>query len=78
MAATLWGIFAVPGDPSRGQDGLVRVSGITRLFIEAVVFGLATWMLFDLNRDTMAMVLGGIAVLHYAFSIDRLKWLMKQ
>ena len=77
-AAAVWGVFAVPGDPSRGQDGLVRVSGVTRLFIEGLFFGFATWALHDLGRDALTAGLGGAVVLHYALSIDRLKWLVKQ
>jgi len=75
-AAAAWGVFAVPGDPSRGQDGVVRVSGLTRLLIEGAFFGFATWALSDLGEDPLAIGLGSTVVVHYAFSLDRLGWLL--
>ena len=78
VAAATWGIFAVPSDPSRGQDGLVRVSGLTRLLIEAAFFGFATWALHDLGEDPLAVGYGSVVVVHYAVSFDRVKWLIKQ
>src|SRR5580698_4104056 len=37
VAATVWGVFAVPRDPSRSGKAPVRVSGGIRLVIELAV-----------------------------------------
>jgi len=76
-AAMAWGVFAVPGDPSRGKDGWVPVSGEVRLLLEAAFFGFAAWSLHDLGEDALAVGLGSGVVLHYTMSLDRLKWLLK-
>lgn len=78
VAAGGWGIFNVPSDPSRGQDGLVQVSGINRLLIESVFFGFAIWTLQDLGKESKAIGFGSTVIFHYALSLDRLKWLIKQ
>jgi hypothetical protein len=70
--------LAVPDDPSRGQNGLVRVPGVVRLLIEAAFFGFATWALHDLGEDGLAIGYGSAAVLHYGLSFDRVKWLIRQ
>jgi len=77
-AASAWGIFAVPSDPSRGKDGVVSVSGITRLLLEAAFFSFSSWALHDLGKDSLAVSYGSAVAIHYALSIDRLKWLVKQ
>ena len=77
-AAAAWGIFAVPSDPSRGKDGLVAVSGKTRLLLEATFFGFAAWALHDLDENAFAAGFGSAVILHYTLSFDRVKWLIKQ
>jgi hypothetical protein len=76
--ALAWGVFTVPSDPSRGQDGLVHVSGVTRLLLEGTIFGFATWALHDLGEDVLAVCFGSAVILHYTLSFDRLNWLIKQ
>ena len=44
--ATLWGVFAVPDDPSRSGRALVVVQGIVRLVIELAIFIFAIWALY--------------------------------
>ncbi|MES0097117.1 YrdB family protein [Mesorhizobium sp. M0019] len=78
VAAALWGIFAVPNDPSRSGRAPVPVPGGLRLVLELVIlFGGAAG--FHLAGYTTA----GIAVamliaVSYAFSLDRLGWLLRQ
>ena len=45
VAAAAWGIFAVPGDPSRSGHAPVVVPGWLRLFLELTVFlgGASAW-----------------------------------
>ena len=45
LAATIWGVFNVKGDPSRSGKAPVSVPGLVRLLIELVFFGCATWCL---------------------------------
>jgi hypothetical protein len=78
LTATLWGTFAVPNDPSRGGSGLIQVPGIARLVLELLVFGGATYALNALGRQTLASVFAILVVVHYAWSYERLAWLIKQ
>lgn len=78
VAMAAWGTFAVPGDPSRGKDGLVRVPGLVRLAIELGIFGFATFALHQLGSSVAALVLAGATVLHYALSFRRIAWLARR
>ena len=78
MAAAIWGIFNVPDDPSRSGKAPVIVAGTLRLLIELTFFSFACWALYDLGYTTFCMVLGGVVVVHYLVSYDRIFWLMKQ
>jgi hypothetical protein len=69
IAATLWGVFRVPGDPG---DAPVAVPGAIRLLLEFLFFGTAVWCLFDAGHPTLALIFGGIIFLHYAASYDRI------
>jgi hypothetical protein len=75
LAATLWGVFRVPND---GGAPVVRVSGVVRLLIEALVFGFATWGLFDSGATTAGWIFGGITLLHYLISYDRIHRVLLQ
>jgi hypothetical protein len=77
VAAALWGTFAVPGDPSRSGAAPVPVSGILRLAIEALVFGVGCWMLRDAGVPRAAGVLAAIVLAHYVISYDRIRWLLQ-
>lgn len=74
----LWGIFAVPDDPSRSGAAPVPVSGAVRLLIEAVVFGSAIAAVGGLGQPRWAAIGAGIVVLHYALSWDRIRWLLER
>lgn len=73
MAA--WGTFNVPGDRSRSGEAPVPVPGAIRLLVEAAVFGVAIVVVSFANQTYAAALLAGVVV-HYALSIDRIKWLL--
>lgn len=75
LAAVIWGTFRVPGD---GGAPRLRVPGIVRLLIEIVFFGFATWTIFDTGATMTAWIFGGMALLHYLISYDRIAWLVRQ
>jgi hypothetical protein len=75
LAAVIWGVFRVPGD---GGVPLIRVPGVVRLLIEVIFFGFATWGLLDAGATTAGWIFGGITLLHYLISYDRIAWLLKQ
>lgn len=75
MMATIWGVFRVPGDPGNAP---VAVNGIIRLIIEAVVFGSAVYVLFDIGRSKYGWALLVILLIHYAVSYDRIMWLLRR
>jgi hypothetical protein len=77
LAATVWGIFNVKGDPSRSGKAPVPVPGLLRLLIELAFFGFATWALFDLN-PTYGWIFAAIILLHSILSYDRVAWLLKR
>jgi hypothetical protein len=68
-AAVLWGVFRVPGEPG---DAIVPLRGIIRLLLELGLFALAVILLLAANQPTTAMILGGLVVLEYALSYDRI------
>lgn len=77
-AAWVWGTFAVPGDPSRGSDGVVVVSGAVRLALELVVLGGGALALRAVGRPSLYLAFVLLLVVHYAWSYERLGWLLKQ
>ena len=74
--ATLWGTFAVPNDPSRSGSAPVVTPGVIRLLLELVFFGCAVGALYQIGLYKVSMVMGILVVLHYAFSYDRVMWLL--
>jgi hypothetical protein len=78
LAAIVWGTFAVPDDPSRGGSGLVHIPGIARLGLELLIFGGAAYALRELGRPNLAAVFAFVVVAHYAWSYERVAWLMRQ
>lgn len=75
VAAVVWGVFNVPGDRSRSGEAPVPVPGIVRLLIELAVF-ISGAVLISLVSSAAAAVLGGAVAVHYAISIDRIRWLL--
>lgn len=78
LLAAVWGVFAVPGDPSRSGKAPMPVSGWLRLVIELAFFALGVWALYDLGYTTPAWVLGVLVIVHYLASYDRIRWLLSR
>ena len=78
IVAAVWGVFAVPNDPSRSGAAPIAVPGILRLVIELAVFVLAIWALYDLGYPGLSLILGIIVTIHYIASYDRVLWLIAQ
>jgi len=78
VAATLWGVFAVPDDPSRSGKTVVPVPGWLRLILELAILYGATWALYSVDQVMLSAVLAASITFHYLVSVDRLAWLMKQ
>lgn len=76
--ATVWGVFAVPDDPSRSGAAPVPVHGILRLVIELGIFALAVLALRDLGHIKLGWGLGLIVAVHYIISYDRIAWLVRK
>lgn len=77
LAATLWGVFRVPGDASANGNAVVAVSGWVRLLFEIVFFSFATFCFFDTGLRNLGWIFGTITLLHYILSYDRILWLLK-
>ena len=77
IAASAWGVFTVPGDPSRGKAGPVPVSGRVRLLLEALFFASGLWALTRTGQATLALAFGVCVLFHYACAWDRTRWLLE-
>jgi hypothetical protein len=77
IAATLWGVFRVPGDASANGNAAVAVPGWVRLLFEIAFFSFATFCFFDTGLRNAGWVFGAITLLHYILSYDRILWLLK-
>ncbi len=78
LVAAAWGVFNVPGDPSRSGAAPVIVPGLIRLLLELAIFGFAVWCLLQSETPRLAWILGGVVILHYVISYDRVGWLIQQ
>lgn len=77
LGLTVWATFNVPGDESRSGNAPVPVPGFIRLIVEfdffagAVIIG---WF----ASPSLAIGLAIAVMVHYALSIDRIRWLLSQ
>lgn len=78
IAAVLWGVFAVPGDPSRSGNTVVAVPGYLRLLLEFSFFGFAVWCTYKSISPGWAVGFAVVILAHYAASFQRIQWLLKQ
>lgn len=74
----VWGLFNVPGDPSRSGEAPVVVPGLVRLILELSIFAVGGWALYDLQSLKLFFIYVLLVVLHYAFSLDRIQWLLER
>ena len=74
---TLWGVFTVPGDPSRSGNAPVPVPGSLRLLLEfAILFG-GAWAFHAVGYSWAGLSLAGLVVVHYLLWTDRVVWLLQ-
>ena len=78
IMALIWGIFAVPNDPSRSGKTVVPTPGWIRFILELVIFGIAVWAFYTNGYPYVGLLFMAFVILHYAFSIGRIKWLFGQ
>jgi hypothetical protein len=75
-AASMWGLFNVPGDRSRSGAAPIPVKGIVRLAVELAFFALAVWALAASDHASLGIILAVAVAIHYAISYDRIAWLV--
>jgi hypothetical protein len=78
ILAIIWGVFNVPGDPSRSGNAPVVVPGIVRLLIEMVFFAAGAWALISLGYLSFCGSFIVLLIIHYLASYHRIAWLLKQ
>ncbi|WP_067541618.1 YrdB family protein [Nocardia crassostreae] len=76
LAATAWGVFAVPGDPSRNGEAAVAVNGPVRLLVEILVLGGGAAALWAAGLPRWALVSAAILVIYHVLAYDRIGWLL--
>ncbi|WP_378739185.1 YrdB family protein [Nocardia brasiliensis] len=76
-AATLWGTFAVPDDPSRNGNATVAVPGALRLALELAIFGGGAAALWAAGLPKWALASLAVIVVYQALAYDRVAWLLK-
>ncbi|MEU6583343.1 YrdB family protein [Nocardia sp. NPDC046763] len=76
VVAAVWGIFAVPGDPSRNGAATVPVAGMVRLLIEIAVLGGGAAALWAAGLPMTALLSTAVLVTYHALAYDRVSWLL--
>ena len=62
--ASLWRIFAIPGDRCRSGRAVVSVLGWLGLVLELVILYGAVWALLVINPGPLALILGVVVTLY--------------
>lgn len=75
IAAIIWGVFRVEGDPGKAT---VAIPGWLRLTYEMILFCSATVMLYKLGLNNYGTIFLIIWVVHYIVSYDRVLLLLKR
>nr|WP_144896605.1 YrdB family protein [Lutibacter sp. Hel_I_33_5] len=78
ILAIIWGVFAVPDDPSRSGAAPIITPGFIRLFIELAIFSFAVWAQNDMGWKQLSLIFGIIILAHYIISYDRILWLFSK
>ena len=76
VVAIIWGVFNVPGDPSRSGAAPVIVPGLIRLIVELAIFAFASWALLTTGHTQWSVIFSAIVLVHYLISHDRVGWLL--
>jgi hypothetical protein len=78
IAAVMWGVFAVPNDPSRSGNAPIATPGILRLALELIFFSFAAWTIYSAGATTASWIFIIVTLVHYILSYDRLYWLISR
>ena len=78
LLMTLWGVFAVPGDPSRSGNAPVPVSGSVRFALELAVLLGGAGAFYWTGNNLVAIALAALVVIHYALSGERIAGMFQQ
>ncbi|MCY8979260.1 hypothetical protein P9E52_13285 [Bacillus halotolerans] len=65
-------------NPSRSGQTVIAVNGVTRLFIELLIFVMAVQALYFSNLKTGCIIFFCLILLHYIASAERIIWLLNQ
>ena len=76
LLSVIWGVFNVPGDPSRGGSAPVPVPGFVRLIIEAAFFACGAYALISLGYATAGWIFTVVIIVHYLASFNRVLWIL--
>jgi hypothetical protein len=77
LLMTLWGVFAVPGDPSRSGNAPVPVPGGLRLLLEFAILLGGAWASHAAGYSWAGLSLAGLVGVHYLLWTDRIAWLLQ-
>ena len=78
LFAGIWGIFAVPNDPSRSGAAPIPIAGTARLLLELGMFAIASLCMLSLQYGYLALAFDIAIVLHYITYYERILWLLRQ
>ena len=78
VVMTIWGVFAVPDDPSRSGNAPIPVPGILRLVLEIAILVGGAYAFHGSGHSYVALILAALIALHYALSGERIAWLLQQ
>ena len=78
IAMLIWGIFNVPGDPSRSGAAPVPVPGVVRLLLELAILVGGAFALWLSGYRAASIILAVLIVAHYLLSGDRIAWLLRR
>ncbi len=76
LLGVIWGVFAVPDDPSRSGQTVIATSGIIRLAIELGIFTIACVAIYHQWQQKFSYAFAIIIIFHYLISYDRIIWLL--
>lgn len=75
---TVWGVFAVPNDPSRSGNAPIPVPGILRLGLEFAILLGGAYAFHRTGYSYFALAMTALVLVHYALSGERIAWLLQQ
>lgn len=77
VAAIIWAVFNVIGDPSRSGAAPIEVAGRVRLAIELTILGAGAAAFALAGRHDVGIAVTVLVLFHYATSLPRLQWLLE-